>query len=188
MAITEHDNDRKLVTQKHLLASSKAIYDKLNKSLDDKTVAMEMDIGSRMLKVLEERFEKAVDEHLNKALREAREVYNKELSLVKTEHQRQINFLKQSQKESLDRIEKLISALKIPHPEIVVNVPRQETPHVNVNVPKQDAPVINVPASIVEVNVPEQAAPVVNFNAPSRKTTKNIQYDDYGRPVKIEEE
>lgn len=190
MAITEFNEERKLVTQKHLLSSSKAIYDKLNKALDDKAVAIEMDVGARMLKVLESRFEKSLSEYVQKALKEAEERHTKELTLLKTEHQRQLSFLKKSQEDGLQRIEKLISALRIPAPEIIVQVPEQKlpAPSVTVNVPEQAAPTINVPASIVEVKVPEQPAPVVNFNAPSKKTTKNIQYNEYGLPIKIEEE
>lgn len=138
------------------------------------------------------------------------EGFEKRLASLKQVVESKLEEMQLSYEDRLESVREFIQALPIPQITLPapifqpnINLPEQQpifnvhvpdhNPVFNVHVPEQKAPdvVVHVPKleqSIVNVTVPEQKAPDVVVNVPHRKTKKKIEYDQYGRPVTIEEE
>lgn len=180
--------EMKALVEEDILQASKAIC----AHLEEKFSGVEFDLGVRLSKTLAERHDKSLRAEVEKSLGVIGDRFTKELSLVREETSRQVEFLKQAYEQGLERVERLLEKLSIPAPQVSVNVPEQKTPTVNVSLPEM-APSVNVTlpelkAPDVTVNVPEQKAPDVVVNVPKRgRLTKSIEYDEYGRPNTITE-
>lgn len=190
------------VTHKDLLIAGKAIHDQVRDGLRGDVKTMEAELGLRLGKLLEARLDKAMVEAVDARLKAMEESQSARLGALEAEH-----------RAGMERLERLILALQVPPPVVHVSVPEQPAPTVNVLAAETPAPVVNVlpaevrlpapvahftlpeltlPAPVVNVAAPEikgLPAPVVHVNVPRKgKTVKNIEFDQYGRPVRVEEE
>lgn len=197
-----------VVTRGDLLQASKAIYDNLRSSLEDRFFGVEQELGHRFGKVLEERFNKGIEGDLNKALSSTVHTFTKALDELRIQTNARVAYLEKCYQEGMERVESLLKALTIPAPTVHVQVPDQAPPNVHVEVPRQEAPHVHFTAPEIRlpdvlppeitVNVPQQAAPsvrvevpkqepsIVNVTVPKQKPMrKSISYDQHGLPVEI---
>lgn len=181
-----------LVTKEDLLQASKAIHDSVKESVFDKFQTLDIDLGSKVVKILEGRFDKSLSSQLAKSLGDLKEQYDKQLGLVESKYTKRLEDIQDfyskkfldlerkyqerenSQEEKflllqkmheigLENIKTLLEKISIPAPRVEVKVPKQETPIVNVAVPESKPPDIHV-------NVPEARTPDVHVNVPEQKS------------------
>lgn len=107
-----------------------------------------------------------------------------------------------------------VNVPKLDHPDIHVNVPKLDQPSIHVNVPELKVPEVKVDNNITvpeikvpdinipeirvpDITVPKLDTPSIQVNVPQsqvavnvpppRRFKKHITYDEYGRPIEIEE-
>lgn len=196
------------VTTADLMEVCKAMRDHVRETL----AATEGEIGLRLGKAIEQRFDKAFGEALNKSI----EGYLvKRLEDLQQAFGERVEFLRRCYEEGMQRQERLIAAIQVPPPQVQIVVPELivppatvtvtpevflPPPEVVVNVAEQTLPApvaqfvlpeINLPAPIVNVAAAEMKAlpaPVVNVSIPKRRVKKTITYDQYNRPAEVVEE
>ncbi len=187
-------------TKGDVIAASKAVHDELRDHIKTLDTSVAITVG----KALESRLDKRLEGEVHKAL-EAE--YVKRLQSLETGYQQKVmdmqgafekqllhakslfetklleaakgfdsrvDFIQQAHRQMMQEFSNFIQSLPVPN--VSVTVPEQAPPGITVNVPEQKAPTIEVKSPDVVVNLP-----------PGRRTAKDISYDEYGRPVHIEE-
>lgn len=193
-AIKEAPNIPLYATKGDLVQASKAVHDQLKDTLTQEAEGIETNLLIKLGKSLEARQDKRLEDAITKRMEGE---YVKRLEHIESNYQQKLlemkNFYEAQMGFMVDAHSKMMSEFtafmkSIPTPVVNVTTPEQSPPQVNINLPQQKAAdvVVNVPQQPVP-NIEVKASEVVVQQAPQRKTVKNISYDEYSRPIHIEE-
>ena len=184
----------RVATQDDVLDASRAIFERVSKSLDSRLDQSEVAIAMRFskaleletdkrLKSLEEAYSKRIEGAIEKAVQTERQGFQEMIKSLQKNHEEQIGFLKRAQEDALEQFKILLQNVPL-H----VHIPDSM---ITVQMPEAFSPVINLPPTIppeVIVNIPEQKETVVNVEVPKRLLRKTFTYDNLGRPLEVIEQ
>lgn len=190
-----------VITREDVFDALRATRDNFKSLLDSRIDTIEAELGVRLSKVLEKRFDdaiqavvqgqhngqikaleasygrkiKAIEESHSEQLKSLKAELRKTVQNLQEQYSEQLQGLKESYQEALGHLRTLLEAIHIPTPQVSVTLPELR-PEVLVRVPELRAPdvVVHVPelqAPGITVNVPELPAPVVNVEAAKNKKT-----------------